>query len=56
LIFSEKGNKNINNFIVKLEKIFVVNRIPDNRKYLIAASCLKEIAANFYDRLAGIIK
>jgi len=56
LTFSERGNEDINNFIVELEKTFAVNRVYDNRKYMITASCLKEIAANFYDGLVRIIE
>ncbi len=52
--FSERGDKDINDFIVELEKAFAVNRVADAKKHLIAISCLKEIAANFYDGLAGI--
>ena len=54
LIFSEKDDKNINDFIMELEKTFAVNNVTDNRKYLIIISCLKEIAANFYNGLIGI--
>jgi len=54
LSFSRRGDENINNFITELEKAFVVNRVVDGRKYLVASSYLKETAANFYDRLAGI--
>jgi len=32
----------------------VINRVVDRKKHLIAISCLKEIAANFYDKLVGI--
>ena len=52
--FSGKGDEDINDFITELEKAFIVNRVGDGRKHLIAISCLKEIAANFYDGLAGI--
>ncbi len=54
LTFSGKDNKDINDFIIELEKAFIINRVADNRKHVIAISCLKKIAANFYDRLAGI--
>ncbi len=54
--FSKREEKNINDFLVKLKKAFVVNRISNNRKYIVIASCLKGIAANFYDRLAEIIE
>ncbi len=53
--FSERGDENINNFITELKKVFAVNRVVDNRKYLIVSSCLKETAANFYNELAGIM-
>ncbi len=52
--FSRRGDENINDFIIKLEKVFAINRIADNRKHLIAVSCLKGIVTNFYDRLAEI--
>ncbi len=52
--FSRRGDENINDFITELEKAFAVNKIADARKHLITISCLKGIAANFYDRLAGI--
>ncbi len=54
LTFSKKDNEDINDFIIELEKIFAINRVVDNRKYLIVISYLKKIAANFYNRLAGI--
>jgi len=54
--FSKRGNKDINNFIMKLEKVFTINKILDNRKYLIVVSCLKRTATNFYNRLVGIIR
>ncbi len=54
LSFSERGDEDINDFITELEKAFAVNRVVDERKHLIASSCLKGIAANFYDGLAGI--
>ncbi len=50
-IFSKRGNKDINDFIIELEKAFVMNRVPDNRKHIVIASCLKGIVANFYDEL-----
>jgi len=53
--FSKRDNKDINDFIIDLKKTFAVNRVANNRKYMIAISCLKEIEANFYDRLAEII-
>ncbi len=53
-IFSGRDDEDIDDFMSKLAKAFAVNRVPDNRKYIITASCLKGIAANFYDRLAGI--
>ncbi len=54
--FSERDNENINDFIVKLEKIFTVNKILNNRKHLIITSYLKGIVTNFYDGLVGIIE
>ena len=53
-IFSGRDDEDIDDFMSKLAKAFAVNRVPDNRKYIIIASCLKEIAANFYDGLASI--
>ncbi len=53
--YSERGDEDINDFITELEKAFTINRIADGRKHLVAISCLKRIAANFYDELAGII-
>jgi len=52
--FSGRGNEDINNFIMELEKTFAVNRVIDGRKHLVVISCLKGTAANFYDRLVGI--
>ncbi len=54
--FNEKSDKDINDFIIKLKKVFTVNRVFDNRKHLVAVSCLKEMTTNFYNRLAGIIE
>src|SRR6266542_1325453 len=55
LTFSRRGEEDIDDFIAKLEKAFAINRVSNNRKYTVAASCLKGIAANFYNRLVGII-
>ncbi len=52
--FSGKGDEDINDFMSELAKAFAVNQVPDNRKYIVAASCLKGTAANFYDGLADI--
>ena len=52
--FSERGDEDIDDFMSELAKAFAVNQVPDNRKHIVAASCLKGTAANFYDRLAGI--
>jgi len=52
--FSERGDEDIDNFMSELTKAFVVNRVSDNRKHIVAASCLKGTAANFYDRLVSI--
>ena len=52
--FSGRGDENIDNFMLKLVKAFVVNRVSDNRKHIIVVSCLKGTVANFYNRLAGI--
>ncbi len=54
LIFSERGKEDIDDFIIELEKAFVINRVPDNRKHIVIVSCLKGIAANFYDGLVRI--
>ena len=53
--FSGRGDEDIDDFMSELAKAFAVNRVPDNRKHIVAASCLKGTAANFYDGLAGII-
>ena len=55
LTFSERDNENINDFITDLEKVFAINRIVNNRKHLIIINCLKEIVANFFNKLVGII-
>ncbi len=52
--FSGRGDEDIDNFISELTKAFAINRVSDNRKHIVAVSCLKEIAANFYDGLASI--
>ena len=52
--FSERGDEDIDDFMLELAKAFAINRVSDNRKHIVAASCLKETAANFYDGLAGI--
>ncbi len=54
LIFSKRRNKDIDNFINNLEKIFEVNRITDNRKLVVTTSCLKSIAASYHDGLAVV--
>ncbi len=54
--FSERGDEDIDDFMLELTKAFTVNQVPDNRKHIVAASCLKGIAANFYDGLAGITR
>ena len=54
-IFNRRENKNINDFIIKLKEAFAINRITNNKKYIIAISYLKRIVANFYDRLVRII-
>ena len=52
--FSRRGEEDIDDFMLELAKAFVINRVPDNRKHIVAASCLKGTAANFYNGLAGI--
>jgi len=52
--FNGRGDEDIDDFMSKLAKAFAVNRVPDNRKHILAASCLKGTAANFYDGLADI--
>ena len=52
--FSGRGDEDIDDFMSELTKAFAVNRVSDNRKHIVAASCLKETVANFYDSLAGI--
>ena len=54
--FSEQGDKDIDDFIIKLKKAFIINRVSDNKKHLVATSYLRGITANFYDELAGIIR
>ena len=54
--FSEKDDEDIDDFISELAKAFAINQVPDNRKHIVAASCLKGIVANFYDGLADIIR
>ena len=54
--FSERGDEDIDDFMTKLTKAFTINRVPDNRKHIVVASCLKGTVANFYDRLASIIR
>ncbi len=52
--FSRRDDEDINDFITKLEKVFAVNKVANNKKHLITISCLKGIVANFYNELAGI--
>ncbi len=52
--FSGRGDEDIDDFMSELAKAFTVNRVPDNRKHIVAASCLKGTVVNFYDSLAGI--
>ncbi len=52
--FSRRGEEDINDFMSELTKAFAVNQVPDNRKHIMVASCLKGTAVNFYDRLASI--
>jgi len=52
--FSERGEEDIDDFMSELAKAFAVNRVPDNRKYIVIVSCLKGTTANFYDELASI--
>src|SRR6266498_4452655 len=52
--FSDRGDKDIDDFMSELAKAFAVNRVSDNRKHIVAASCFKGTAANFYNSLAGI--
>ncbi len=53
-IFSGRSDKDIDDFMSELTKAFAVNWIPNNRKHIVIASCLKETATNFYDRLVSI--
>ncbi len=53
--FSERSDEDINDFIAELEKAFVVNRVVDSKKHLVAISYLKGTAANCYDELVEII-
>ncbi len=41
--FSRRGDKDINNFIMELEKAFVINRVVDSRKHLLAISIITNI-------------
>ncbi len=52
--FSKRGDEDIDDFMSELAKAFAVNRVPDNRKHIVAASCLKGTAANYYDGLVSI--
>ncbi len=52
--FSGREDEDIDNFMLELVKAFTVNRVSDNKKYIVAVSCLKRTAANFYDGLADI--
>ena len=52
--FSGRGDEDIDDFMSEIAKAFAVNRVPDNRKHIVAASCLKGTAANFYVSLASI--
>jgi len=52
--FSGRDDEDIDDFMSELTKVFAVNRVPENRKHIVAASCLKGTVANFYDGLAGI--
>ena len=52
--FSGRDNKDIDDFMSELAKAFTVNQVSDNRKHVVAASCLKGTAANFYNGLASI--
>ncbi len=52
--FSERGDEDIDDFMLELAKAFVINRVSDNRKHIVAASCLKETTVNFYDGLVSI--
>jgi len=55
LTFSRKSNKDINNFISNLKKVFIINNMLNNKKYIIIISYLKKIVINFYDRINKII-
>ncbi len=52
--FNGKDDEDIDDFMSELTKAFAVNQMPDNRKYIVAASCLKGMATNFYDGLGDI--
>ena len=54
--FSKRDDEDIDDFMLELTKAFAVNQISDNRKHIVVVSCLKGIAVNFYDGLAGIIR
>ncbi len=54
--FSGRGDEDIDDFMSELAKTFAVNRVSDNRKHIVIASCLKGTVANFYDGLASITR
>ena len=54
LTFNKRDDEDINDIMSELIKAFAVNRVSDNKKYIVAVSCLKRTAANFYDGLADI--
>ena len=52
--FSKRENENVNDFVNDLKKTFLMNRILNRRKHIVAISCLKDIIANYYNSLNGI--
>ncbi len=46
--FSRWADEDIREFIKRLEIVFLINQIADNRKFNIRISCLMGIAVNWY--------
>ncbi len=52
--FSKRKDEDVDDFINDLKKVFAINRVMNNRQYIVIASYLKEIAVSYYNKLAGI--
>ncbi len=48
LTFSGWADEDVQEFIKRLEIVFLANQIADNRKFYIRISCLTSIVANWY--------